>query len=147
MILNASVRGRVYWLSLRLVALRKLPPVKFFFVLETSSDLLTASSPSVYLFMKISGGKLELAVISSWPLISNLNSTEKLYLELRQIDKATRMHSSRMRTVCCSGCPGLGICQPVGCLTAKGDVCLPEGCVPREGVSARPSCEQNHRHV
>ena len=117
---------------------KKIATSQIFFVLETSSDLLTASSPSVYLFVKISGGKLELAVIFLWQLISNLNSTEKLYLELRQIDNATRMHSSRMRTVCCSGRPGLGICQPVGCLTAKEDVCLPEGCLPREGVSARP---------
>ena len=69
--LNASVRGRVSWLSLRLVAARKLPPVNFFFVLETSSDFLTATSPTVYLFMKISGGKL-LAVRKS-PLVSNMD--------------------------------------------------------------------------
>ena len=44
----------------------------------------------------------------------------------------TRIHSSRMRTVRCSGCP-FSIC-PGGC--------LPGGCLPDS-----PPCEQNDRHV
>ena len=46
----------------------------------------------------------------------------------------TRMHSSRMYTVRCSGCPG--ICLPRGCVPMG---CLPGGWLPL-GVSATHPC-------
>ena len=59
----------------------------------------------------------------------------------------TRMHSSRMRTVRCSGCGG---CIPA--CTGQGGAsqqALDRGCIPtctgQEGVS--PPCEQNHRRL
>ena len=84
----------------------------------------------------------------------------------------TRMHSSRMRTVRCSGrqweeggCLPRGVC-PRGCLpNGEGEVCLGSVCLGEEGdvcpaaqggvcqgvsargVSARPPRGQNDRHV
>ena len=56
----------------------------------------------------------------------------------------TRMHSSRMRTIRCSGrLPGRG-CLPRGCLPKGGGVCQGE-CMP--GGVHLPPCEQNHRQV
>ena len=55
--------------------------------------------------------------------------------------KKTRIHSSRMRTVHCSGCPGRG-----------GPIVCPGGCLPREGgicwgrVSAQGGVCQVQKH-
>ena len=69
----------------------------------------------------------------------------------------TRMHSSRMRTVCCSsrlrGVSGRGVFTR-GCLakgvSARGDVC-PGGVSAQGGVGwgchTHPPCEQNHRRL
>ena len=46
---------------------------------------------------------------------------------------ATRMHSSRMCNICCSGRLGVWGCLPRGCLpggSVQGS-CLPRGCLPR----------------
>ena len=62
----------------------------------------------------------------------------------------TRMHSSRMRTIRCSGrvpVEGLsaqgGVCVSVGGVSAQGGVCLGL-CLPG---GRNPPCEQNHRQV
>ena len=58
------------------------------------------------------------------------------------IQKWTRMHSSRMGTVRCSGRRGWGVstqvgCLPRGCLARE---CLLEGCHPREGFCPDGGC-------
>ena len=85
--------------------------------------------------------KLCLFIALVFPFLSCIVNTINLWMYI--INK--RMHSSRMRTVCSSGCLGGGGLPQGGCLT-RGVSARGEGCLPR-GVSAQtpPPREQNHR--
>ena len=73
--------------------------------------------------------------VSLLPNISKLFSEKLIVLADQIIDTLkTRMHSSRMRTICCSGRLGgggvcLGVVSAKGCLPGGGGVC-PGGVSP-----------------